>query len=148
MKTALLIILGVFADQLTKLTAFHTLGFNAENVVIPKLLSFHLVFNHGAAYGIFQHQRFFLTGISIAVLIAIFYYRHYFSAVSARLLGVGFLLIGTIGNLIDRIRLGYVIDFINIHIIPVFNIADICINLAVVCFLYDMFFNNKKNVPS
>ena len=57
-------------------------------------------------------------------------------------------LIGTLGNLIDRIRLGYVIDFINIHIIPVFNIADICINLAVACFLYDMFFNNKKNVPS
>ena len=58
-------------------------------------------------------------------------------------LSLSLILGGAVGNLIDRIWLGYVVDFIDIRIFPVFNLADIFINIGVICFIIDIF--NSKN---
>lgn len=127
----LVFICGVVVDQMLKSWASSALDFISEKVVISGVLSFQLVHNYGAAYGIFQNQKVFLILVSVGFIV--------FSLVFRRLLvssvwsewGIVFIYIGAIGNLWDRVVLGYVVDFINIYILPVFNIADICINIGV-----------------
>jgi signal peptidase II len=104
--------------------------------------------NTGAAFGLFQGQAFPLTVISlvgIAILIAytIFIYRihrhspflNYKLCKSALCLILG----GTVGNLIDRLRFGYVTDFINFNLWPAFNIADLAVTIGVILFAYSLF---------
>ncbi len=105
--------------------------------MIPNVLDFQLVYNYGAAYGIFQNQRIALIGVSIAVLIACWVFRHMIITSRWSMVGVVILVGGAIGNLMDRVVHGFVIDFINIHIIPVFNVADMCINLGIGCFIVE-----------
>lgn len=75
--------------------------------------------NTGAAFGILQNQNILLMIISIIALIIFFYFSKDYD-----ILPLGLLIGGTLGNLIDRIFYGYVIDFINLNIWPSFNIAD------------------------
>ena len=87
--------------------------------------------NTGAAFGILQGQRLLLILISIAVAIFIIYYlnnHHYME--------LGLLLGGTVGNLIDRLFFGYVVDFIDIWIWPSFNIADSFNTVAVILLIW------------
>lgn len=135
--------LGVSIDQLTKLAAQKYLSFYSAIEVIPQTLFFQLVHNYGAAYGIFQHQRLFLLIVSGCVIIGSLFFRKKIAPTSLSSFGLQMLLIGAIGNFIDRLLLGYVVDFINIQIIPVFNIADIAINIGVLCFIGDIFINKN-----
>jgi len=80
--------------------------------------SFPYTTNTGAAFGILQGQQLLLIVISFLVICFLLYYRKDYP------LALGFLLGGTIGNLIDRLLLGYVIDFIDVGFWPIFNIAD------------------------
>ena len=135
----LLILLGVVADQLLKLWASSTLSLYKPIVVFPNILDLHLVHNYGAAYGILQGQRLLLLCIGITVVCAFFvFYRHIVTSYWSRL-GFIFFMGGAIGNIVDRLRLGYVVDYINIHIFPVFNLADVLIDIGIVCFIVDIF---------
>ncbi len=127
----------VLVDQWTKWLASRFLSFYSGVGVIPNVLDFQLVYNYGAAYGIFQNQRIALIGVSIAVLIACWVFRHMIITSRWSMVGVVILVGGAIGNLMDRVVHGFVIDFINIHIIPVFNVADMCINLGIGCFIVE-----------
>ena len=98
--------------------------------IIDSILSFELVFNYGAAYGIFQHQRVFLLTVAISFIIGLIIFSSYFIKSIYSKFGVVFMLAGAFGNMIDRLLLGYVIDFIDIKIFPVFNFADIFINIS------------------
>ncbi len=100
--------------------------------------------NTGAAFGLFQDQSLLLTIVAIIGVIAILLfvllvYRR-FSFLNSRLgkLALGLVLGGAIGNLVDRLRLGYVIDFIDIGIWPVFNIADSAVVIGVILFAYSL----------
>ena len=146
-KYPILILLGVIADQFTKIWAEATLSMYRGVVIIPKLMEFQLVHNYGAAYGILQNQRVFLLSVSVVVLIVCIVFRKYIATTPLSKYGLSFLLIGTIGNFIDRVRLSYVIDFINIHIFPVFNIADMAIDLGLVLFAIELFVY-RNTVPS
>ena len=87
--------------------------------------------NTGGAFGILQSQTLFLILVSIAVALYIIYYlndHHY--------LELGFLLGGVMGNLIDRLFLGYVTDFINLGFWPSFNIADSFNTTAVILLIW------------
>ena len=132
------IIVGVCLDIFSKNMASAQLSFWTPKIIIKNILSLQLVHNYGAAYGILQKQTYFLIGVSIIVLIGGYLLRHQIGKTIYSRIGLCFLFIGATGNLIDRIRFGYVVDFINIHIIPVFNIADICINLCLLCFILEI----------
>jgi signal peptidase II len=142
-----LIFLGILIDQYTKILANKTLSFFLPKVIIPKVLSFHLVHNYGAAYGILQNQRLFLLSVSVVVIFICVVFSRVIATSKWSKLGLSFLLIGAVGNFLDRIFLGYVIDFIDIKIFPVFNIADICIDIGIAFFIVEFvlpYVNSKR----
>jgi len=115
----------VIIDQITKAMAATKLASVISLPVIGKIVSLTLVKNTGAAFGLFRYQTTVFIFISIiAVAFVIFYLvkkKAGFYLPFALILG------GAVGNLIDRLRFGYVIDFIDLHFWPVFNVADSCI---------------------
>lgn len=125
----------VFLDRVTKIFFAKVLLLGESIPVIHKFLHFTLVHNTGIAFGMFKnHGIVFIIVpiIAIALLIYnIFYYKYQDEKLS-RLYIVAFSLIlgGAIGNLIDRIYYGHVIDFIDFRIWPVFNIADSAITIG------------------
>ena len=134
----------VLIDQFTK-----NLMFNNTKLFVNKdfiLFKLDLVKNYGAAFNIFSGSRIFLSLISILFSILLIYLI--FSKNTIKLFNLysySFILGGTIGNGIDRIYKGFVVDFININIInfPLFNIADISINIGFIFLLYNIFKNNR-----
>ena len=132
-------------DQLTKLIILLKLDEDRVVPVIENVLDINIVRNTGAAFGIFKNQTLILAGISILVLILIsIFYRQITN--SGRIFQIGFGLIagGTLGNLIDRLRFGYVVDFIDFHIWPVFNAADSAITIGVILLFWKIF-RERKN---
>jgi signal peptidase II len=127
-------------DQLSKLAAVQELEPGVGAAFLPGLLQLRLVRNTGAAFSLLSGSTALLSLISLAVCLAVaaLLWRRPPTAITPAL-ALGFLLGGAAGNGLDRWRLGAVIDFLEfvpIHF-PVFNIADVAINLAVLCFALD-----------
>ena len=134
----------ILLDQLTKYLMFYNFKFFINKDFLLFRLDF--VKNYGAAFNIFSGSRIFLSFISIIFSIFLIYLiLRQNTSRSLDLYSYSFILGGTIGNGIDRIINGYVIDFINLNIInfPVFNIADISINIGFILILYSIFKGNK-----
>ena len=138
--TALLVIA---ADQLSKIWIRSNLA-RWESLPETGLFRLTHVQNTGAAFGLFQGQSFPLTivaliGIFVLLFFVLFIYRR-FPFLNSRLGKpvLGLILGGTVGNLVDRLRLGYVTDFISIGIWPAFNIADSAITVSVFLFAYSL----------
>ena len=134
----------ILIDQITKYLMF----FNHKKLVNIDFLLFRLDFvkNYGAAFNIFSGSRIFLSTISIFFSIVLIYLLLRKNSTNIiELYSYSFILGGTIGNGIDRILNGFVIDFINLNFInfPVFNIADISINIGFILALYLIFKNNR-----
>ncbi len=134
----------VLIDQFTK----YLIIYNNKLFINKDFLLFKLDFvkNYGAAFNIFSGSRIFLSLISIFFSILLIYLI--FSKNTLNLLDLysySFILGGTIGNGIDRLYKGFVVDFINLNFInfPVFNIADISINIGFIFLLYIIFKNNR-----
>lgn len=134
----------ILLDQISKYLAQAKLSLLYGKPIIGDLLHFHLVHNSGAAYGIFSGKRFFLVSLSSMVVVFCIVFRKKIITSTLSAYGLTFLLSGAIGNLIDRASTGFVVDFINIHIIPVFNVADVCINIGVACFLIELILTKKN----
>ena len=131
-------------DQFTKYLIFN----NYKIFINKDFLLFKLDFvkNYGAAFNIFSGSRIFLSLISIIFSLLLIYLilkKNTFK--TFELYSYTFILGGTIGNGIDRLLKGFVIDFINLNIInfPVFNIADISINIGFIFLIYSTFKNNQ-----
>ena len=134
----------VLIDQSTKYLMFY----NKKLFINKDFLLFKLDFvkNYGAAFNILSGSRIFLSLISILFSILLIYLILRKNTLnSLDLYSYSFILGGTIGNGIDRICKGFVVDFINLNIInfPVFNIADISINIGFIFLLYNIFKNNR-----
>jgi len=134
----------VLIDQFTKYLMFY----NKKLFINKDFLLFKLDFvkNYGAAFNIFSGSRVFLSLISIIFSILLIYLIFRKNTLNSfDLYSYSFILGGTIGNGIDRIYRGFVVDFINLNIInfPVFNIADISINIGFIILLYNIFKNNR-----
>ena len=134
----------VLIDQFMKYLMFY----NKDLFINKDFLLFKLDFvkNYGAAFNIFSGSRIFLSLISILfsiLLIYLIFRKNNLNLIE--LYSYSFILGGTIGNGIDRIYKGFVVDFINLNIInfPVFNIADISINIGFIFLLYNIFKNNR-----
>jgi signal peptidase II len=148
-KSSMIPWLGVAAliiifDQLSKIAATKLLASKG----IIKLTSFFnlvLAYNKGAAFSFLAAeggwQRWFFTGISIAVSVFLVYLLRKHATQKMFCWGVALLLGGAIGNLIDRVMYGHVIDFLDFHVgtwhWPAFNVADSAICLGAVLFILD-----------
>ena len=134
----------VLIDQFTKYLMFY----NKKLFINKDFLLFKLDFvkNYGAAFNIFSGSRILLSLISILFSILLIYLIFRKNTLnSIDLYSYSFILGGTVGNGIDRIYRGFVVDFINLNIInfPVFNIADISINIGFIFLLYNIFKNKR-----
>jgi len=99
---------------------------------LSRYVSFTYITNEGAAFGMFPAFGTFFAVIAIIVVIVILlYYRHLSNGQWALNVGLGLQLGGALGNLVDRIRVGHVIDFIDFKVWPIFNVADSSIVVGV-----------------
>jgi signal peptidase II len=131
----LIVSLIVIFDRLTKILFSHTLSLGESLPVVRNIFHITLVQNTGIAFGLFKnHGAVFIIIplIMIFLLVFNFYQYNYNNEKFSRLYvtAVSLILAGAIGNLIDRIFYGYVIDFIDFRIWPVFNIADSAITVG------------------
>lgn len=140
----------ILADQLTKFAAIKYLKGQQPIVLIKNFLSFHYTENAGAAFGILQQKRMLFIIITTIFLIAITFYliKNYNELSLITKIGVSILLGGAIGNYIDRVRYGYVVDFISVKLtrtydFPVFNIADMAIVLGTIIIVYVVMFDKQ-----
>jgi signal peptidase II len=140
----LILLAGLFLDQLTKNLAQKFLSLFYPLWIIKPYFSLQLVHNYGAAYGILQNKRILLLVVSIAVICAALYFFVKYANNKLLKLGITFLCIGAIGNFLNRLFLGYVVDFVDIKIFPVFNLADVFIDLAILLLILDFFNLNQK----
>ena len=139
----------VVTDQVTKWMAVVHLKDNDAFVLIPGVFELHYLENRGAAFGIFQgKQVLFLIGGVIVCAVVMFLYGKIPSTKRFFALRLCSVLIcaGAIGNMIDRIRLGYVVDMIEVEFIkfPVFNVADCFITCGcILMFAHLLLFNQE-----
>ena len=134
----------VFVDRLSKIFFSDLLVYGESLPIIRNVLHMTMVHNTGFAFGFFKDQgiTFIVIPIVAVVLLVfnIYYYRQNNEALSRTYI-VAFSLIlgGAIGNLIDRIVYGHVIDFIDFRVWPVFNIADSAITIGAILIAYKCF---------
>jgi len=134
----------ILIDQFTK----YLVIYKHKTFINKDFLLFRLEYvkNYGAAFNLFSGSRIFLSFISIIFSILLIYLilrKNNLNILD--LYSYSFILGGTVGNGVDRILKGFVIDFIDLNIInfPVFNIADISINIGFIFLLYKLFKNNR-----
>jgi signal peptidase II len=145
-RSIALIALAVLAlDQLTKELVLRFLGYAQEKVIVDGFFKFVHWGNTGAAWSLFRGKNELLAGVALLALLVLFLSRHHFDArTPLGQVAFGLIFGGIVGNLIDRLRFGYVVDFIYFYLqpraggqpwgFPAFNVADsaICIGVALV----------------
>lgn len=145
----LLFLFLVAADRISKIAATIGLKDHADYILIEKILRFQYLENRGAAWGIFQGHTWLFSLITIIVFVVIVVFLFKIPA-EKRYFPLRLTLVvlnaGAIGNFIDRIINGYVVDFIYFEIInfPIFNIADIYVCISVFLLLYLLIFHYKE----
>ena len=144
------IIVLVLADQFTKSLAVAHLKDKPAFNIISGVLELNYLENKGAAFGMLQNQKAFFIFVAVVILSVIGYVLYKMpDEKKYRLLHVLLSLIaaGAIGNMIDRIRLDYVVDFIYFVLInfPIFNVADIYVSVSTVALVILLLFVYKEN---
>jgi signal peptidase II len=138
--------LVVILDQFFKRWVEITLAAGGETVVIPGIISLMYVENTGAAFSILANQRWLLAGIAfVAAIVLIFILLRYTDGFWGTL-GLAAVLGGTVGNLIDRVFRGYVVDMFRTLFMrfAIFNIADIFITLGFITFCVHFIISSIK----
>jgi len=132
----------VLMDQISKAWAVDHLAGVGVRPLLPGLLQLQLVFNSGAAFSMLEGNANLLGVVSLAVAVGLVFWIQTSGPLGRwQAMGLGFLLGGAVGNGIDRWRLGRVVDFLEFVPIsfPIFNLADVAINLAVLCLALSLF---------
>lgn len=138
-----IVISVLFLDQLSKFLAASFLQLNAPVVLIKNFLNLSLVHNRGAAFGILKNQLFVFVIISLLAIALILYHLKDKKKSLLSSISLSLILGGAAGNLIDRLRFGFVIDFLDFRVWPVFNLADSAITIGVVLLSWELLC--KKN---
>jgi signal peptidase II len=146
---------GIYmVDQSSKAWAVRALRFGDDRTIIRGFLDFVYTENRGIAFGQLQESgsfgRWFFVVLAVAAALAVLYYFFRSTRNDDRVLGAcALLLAGIAGNLTDRVRLGYVIDFIVLHAgswhWPTFNVADASISVGALLLAFDLVFEEKRN---
>lgn len=151
-----LAVLAIILDQWTKGIAVAHLNY-AEPIPVLPFLNWTLLHNYGAAFSFLSDaggwQRYFFTSLAgIVSLVFIFWLMRMPKTLKVLPLAIALILGGAVGNLIDRVVLGYVVDFIHVYYnnshFPAFNIADSAITLGTILLLIDSFFLEKKRTQA
>ena len=151
---AIIIIISIVSDQLTKFWAVDVLK-NGDSIrVIGNFLRFTYAENKGAAFSILQNQRTFFLVITLVMLVFLGYiYFKTKNITKLSKLSIAMIAGGAVGNFIDRFRLGYVIDFIDVRFgefynFPVFNIADSFVVCGTILMIILILFNKFETIDS
>lgn len=151
----LIFLLLLVLDQLTKVWAFSYLSAHGSVEIIPGLFNLTLILNPGAAFGMFSgledyYRRLVLFGVSFVALVVVLH----FMAKEARgdswaQAALSAILAGAVGNILDRLRLDAVIDFLDFYLgtyhWPAFNVADSAITLGVGILILRVFLRSKED---
>lgn len=147
----LITIIIIVLDQLTKNYAIKNLKGSSPIVIIDGIFELVYVENRGAAFGILQDRRIIFIIITLLVIsfILIYAYKNSSQLTIYSKISLAMLVGGAAGNLIDRIRFGYVVDFIKVDLFksysfPVFNIADIFIVISTIFLAYFIMFDKYE----
>lgn len=122
----------LFLDQLTKFIATRFLAYNQSLPVIKGVFHLTLIHNTGAAFGILKNQTSLFIFSSITAIILIYFGLKDKKYKKSYKFSLSLILAGALGNLIDRISLGYVVDFLDFRVWPVFNLADSAITVGAI----------------
>jgi signal peptidase II len=129
-------ILGMLLDYASKIWAIQTLKGQKDITVIKGFFDFSYLENRGAAFGIFQGRVYLLAAVTMVIMVVLFVmYQKTKKKTKLLTFSTALILTGAIGNLVDRLRYGFVVDFIswhwkNTYYFPTFNVADICITVG------------------
>ena len=129
-----IILILTICDQLLKSWVASSIVLGGSKQVIPGIIELTNLRNSGAAWSIFEGQQTFFTIITIIAIIVIGYFIWQYRKNIPMLIGLSLIMAGTIGNFIDRLRQGYVVDMFETTFInfPIFNIADMCLTIGVI----------------
>ena len=143
----ILSILFVIADQVVKMWTVNYFSLHEGMEFMKGIVSILYVRNTGAAWGMFEGKMFFFYLIT-AVAVGTLLYLMFKEKGKSKLLLTAYSLIlaGAVGNFIDRIRLGYVVDMFKFEFIdfPIFNVADICLTIGVIFLFYYVIFKEQS----
>ena len=143
----ILSILFVIVDQVVKIWIVNNFSLHDGMELIKRLVSILYVRNTGAAWGMFEGKMVFFYLIT-AVAVGTLLYLMFKEKGKSKLLLTAYSLIlaGAVGNFIDRIRLGYVVDMFKFEFIdfPIFNVADICLTIGVIFLFYYVIFKEQS----
>ncbi len=144
----------ILLDQATKLVIVEALRVGQGIPVIPGFFDIVFVLNPGAAFGFLAtlsegvRSPFFILITVVAVILIVFYHTRFLHADRLASVALGLILGGAIGNLIDRLRYGMVVDFLDFHVSryhwPSFNVADSAISIGVGLMLLDMLLDWRR----
>ena len=154
--TKLVVISGmvVILDQITKFLILKNLPLFHSTTVIPGFFNITHILNPGGAFGFMAHQNshfrslLFLLASSIAICFIYFFYKNVSKTQPLLASGLALIFGGAVGNLIDRVRFGKVVDFLDFYIgshhWPAFNVADSAITVGITVFMFHLLF---KKLP-
>ena len=141
------LIFAIFVlDRLSKNWASSWLKLRGSVAVLP-FFNFTYVENTGAAFGIGFSRNGFLIGLTGGLLLVLFYLARAWKDAGVWVRG-GLMLVtaGALGNLYDRIFFGYVVDFLDLRVWPVFNVADSCVTLGACCLAFGFYKDDGARV--
>ncbi|MGM9645381.1 MAG: signal peptidase II [Eubacteriales bacterium] len=142
---------GIAVDQITKLIVASNMQLNDTLPIIKNVLHITYIKNEGAAFGMLSNHRWIFMSISAVAIVALCVYLFRFSK-DTRLMKTGIALIisGGIGNMIDRIFLGYVVDMIDFRLINfyIFNVADACVSVGAAVLILGIVLNEIKTIKA
>jgi len=144
-----IVIFILFLDQVSKRLVVENIEIFANNLVISKYFNLVYVENRGVSFGMFsEHDKSFYFGILSMLVSTYIIYLLVKSNDLTESLGLSLILGGAIGNGVDRLYYGYVVDFIDLHLNdlhwPAFNFADTFITVGAIVFVFSII-SNKKN---
>lgn len=142
------IIIGgvIVLDQLIKYVVVNSMFLGQSIAIVPNILHLTYILNAGAAFGILANQRIFFIAIAAVLIgIIVYFYAKILKLNRYFQLGIALLFGGAIGNMIDRIFIGKVIDYIDFRVWPIFNLADIAIVCGCIIIVYQMIFASEAH---
>ncbi|MFH1361595.1 MAG: signal peptidase II [bacterium] len=140
-------LLIIVVDQVIKYFIHNLLRLGQSIPLVGNVLNLTYVRNTGAAFSLFIGFSPYLIVVGLIVVLAVIYFHHKLPPKSWWVqVGLSFVLGGSLGNLIDRIFRSYVIDYIDITVWPVFNLADIMINIGVIMIAIKLFQKEAEEI--